>query len=102
MLRDILMYMDKTFCQTSNLPLVYERCVSRFRESVVKNRGVNRRMREIMLEYVRRSAEKAEEEGQGKHRTTKGANSEQQLQMNGVACCVSYSSLALADLHVFH
>jgi cullin 3 len=54
MLRDILMYMDKTFCKAHSLPSVYERGMARFRDIVVRDKHIQQRITQIMMDYVRR------------------------------------------------
>jgi len=57
LLRDILLYMNKTYCKAHSLPLVYERGMARFRDLVLLDRAVQLRLRNIMLDMVRRERE---------------------------------------------
>lgn len=52
MIRDILMYMDKTYCKQQKKRPVYDMGVLLFRDHVVRSGGVNQRLKKILLENV--------------------------------------------------
>eukprot|EP00457_Paulinella_chromatophora_P002608 gb/GEZN01002613.1/.p1 GENE.gb/GEZN01002613.1/~~gb/GEZN01002613.1/.p1 ORF type:complete len:731 (-),score=119.65 gb/GEZN01002613.1/:115-2307(-) len=54
MIRDILMYMNNSYCKTKKVPTVYELGIYAFREDVISNHSVANRLSEILLNQVER------------------------------------------------
>jgi len=57
MLKDILMYMDKTYCSQMNLLPIYERGMLLFRDGVIRAPTIAARIKSTMMDWVRRERE---------------------------------------------
>jgi cullin 3 len=52
MIRDVLMYLDKTHCARMKLTVVYDMGLELFRDVVLKQNNINNRLRKVLLDNI--------------------------------------------------